>query len=240
MVTVPSACNDAKAGDIAKTVLMPGDPLRAKYIAQTYLKNPVLFNSVRNMLGYTGDYKGKRLSVMGSGMGVPSIGIYAYDLYNYYDVDAIIRIGSAGALPENIRLRDLLIASGAATNSNYACQYNFPGTLAPLADYGLLEKSVAAARRLGVNVVVGAVFTSDQFYNADPEAETKCREMGILAIEMEAAGLYLTAAAAGKKALSILTVSDQILTGERLSTAERQEGFHEMIEVALETAWQSI
>ena len=240
MMVVPSACNEAQVGDIAKAVLMPGDPLRAKHVAETYLENPVLFNAVRNMFGYTGTYRGKKLSVMGSGMGVPSMGLYAYELYRFYDVDSIIRIGSAGGLTSGIKLRDLVIAIGASTNSNYACQYNFPGTLAPVADYALLEHAVAAARAKGVHAMVGPVFTSDMFYNAQADVNERSRDMGLLAVEMETAGLYLTAAAAGKKALSILTISDHVFTGEGLTAAERQDSFHEMMEVALETAWQSV
>ncbi len=240
MMVVPSACNEAQVGDIAKAVLMPGDPLRAKHVAETYLENPVQFNAVRNMFGYTGTYKGKKLSVMGSGMGVPSMGLYAHELYRFYDVDAVIRIGSAGGLTDNIKLRDLVIAIGASTNSNYACQYGFPGTLAPVANYSLLEHAVAAARALGAHAMVGPVFTSDMFYNAQADANEHYRDMGMLAVEMETAGLYLTAAAAGKKALSILTISDHVFTGEGLTAAERQDSFHEMMEVALETAWQSV
>lgn len=237
---VPSESNAANPGDIAKAVLMPGDPLRAKYVAETYLENPFCFNTIRNMLGYTGLYKGKRISVMGSGMGVPSMCLYAYELYNFFDVDSIIRIGSAGGLAEDIRLRDVVIAMSASTNSNYAAQYEFPGILAPTASYPLLRGAVEAAEKRGVNAVVGQVFTSDQFYNANSAANRKYRDMGILAVEMETAGLYLTAAAAGKSALSILTISDHIFTGEGLPALERQESFNEMMEIALETAWQTL
>ncbi len=233
---VPSASNAANVGDIAKTVLMPGDPLRAKFVAETYLTDAVCFNTIRNMLGYTGKYKGKRVSVMGSGMGVPSMGIYAYELYKYFGVESIIRIGTTGGLPEDVRLRDVILAMAASTNSNFAVQYNFPGTIAPAADFGLLEKAVLSARAKKLNVRVGSVFTSDMFYNADPGANEAFRRMGMLAVEMETAGLYLTAMAAGKKALSILTVSDHIFTGEGLSAQERQESFRDMMEIALETA----
>ena len=235
-MVVPSACNAANVGDIAQTVLMPGDPLRAKFVAENYLKDAVCFNTVRNMFGYTGTYKGKRVSVMGSGMGIPSMGLYAYELYNFFGVESVIRIGTTGGLLDDVKLRDVIIAMGASTNSNFASQYGFPGTLAPVADYGLLEKAVAAARARKVNVRVGSVFSSDQFYNANPAANESFRKMGMLAVEMETAGLYLTAMAAGKKALSILTVSDHIFTGEGLSAQERQESFHEMMEIALETA----
>ncbi|MGI5985759.1 MAG: purine-nucleoside phosphorylase [Clostridiales bacterium] len=237
---VPSACNEANKGDIAKVVLMPGDPLRAKYVAENYLENPVCFNTVRNMFGYTGTYKGKKISVMGSGMGIPSMGLYAYELYNFFDVDSIIRIGSAGGICDSVKLRDVVIAMGASTNSGFASQYNFPGTFAPMASFSLLRNAVDAAERIKVNAVVGPVFTADQFYNADETAASKYREMGILALEMETAGLYMTAAKAGKQALSILTISDLVFTGEGLSAADRQNSFTDMMEIALETAWKSI
>lgn len=237
---VPSECNAANPGDIAKAVLMPGDPLRAKYVAETYLENPVCFNAVRNMLGYTGTYRGKKLSVMGSGMGVPSFCLYAYELYHFFDVDSIIRIGSAGGIGANVHLRDVVIAIGASTNSHYADQYRFPGQLAPTASYPLLRKAVETAEGMGVNAVVGQVFTADQFYNANAEAGKAYRDMGILAVEMETAGLYWTAQHAGKQALSILTISDHIFTGEGLPALERQESFNEMMEIALETVWSSV
>ncbi len=237
-MTVPSACNEAEIGDIAGTVLMPGDPLRAKYVAENYLTDPVCFNKVRNMYGYTGTYKGKKISVMGSGMGVPSMCLYAYELYNFLGVNSIIRIGSAGALGADVQLRDIIVAIAASTNSNYAAQYNFPGTLSAAASYSLLKEAVAAAENKKTAVRVGQVFTSDQFYNADPDANKKYLQMGMLAVEMETAGLYLTAMAAGKKALSILTVSDHIFSGAALSAAEREQSFTEMMEIALDTAWR--
>jgi purine-nucleoside phosphorylase len=232
---VPSACNAAARGEIAKAVLMPGDPLRAKFVAETYLEDVICFNTVRNMLGYTGRYKGKRLSVMGSGMGIPSMGLYAYELYNFFDVDSIIRIGSAGGIGE-IKLMDVVIAIGASTNSNYAAQYQFPGTLSATASFPLLRKAVEISEKNGVNAVVGQVFTADQFYDANKEAGKHYRDMGILAVEMETAGLYHTAMAAHKSALSILTISDHIFTGEGLSAEDRQNSFHEMMEISLETA----
>ena len=238
-MATPSACNEAKPGEIAKAVLMPGDPLRAKYVAEHYLEDPKCFNTVRGMLGYTGLYKGKRISVMGHGMGVPSIGLYTYELYNFYDVDSIIRIGSAGGVGEDVRVRDVVIALGASTNSHFADQYRFPGQLCATADYGLLKDAAAAAERLGVRADVGQVFTSDQFYNDNPEANATYRKFGILAVEMETAGLYWTAQRLGKRALSILTISDHIFTGEALSAQERQDSFHEMMEIALETAWNA-
>ena len=239
-MATPSACNEAKSGEIAKAVLMPGDPLRAKYVAEHYLEDPKCFNTVRGMLGYTGLYKGKRISVMGHGMGVPSIGLYTYELYNFYDVDSIIRIGSAGGVGEDVRVRDVVIALGASTNSHFADQYGFPGLLAPTASWPLLRSAVDAAQKLGVRADVGQVFTADQFYNDNAAAGEMYRKFGILALEMETAGLYWTAQRAGKQALSILTISDHIFTGEALSPQERQDSFHEMMEVALETAWAAL
>ena len=236
----PSASIVAEESQIAKVVLMPGDPLRAKYVAEHYLENPVCFNTVRNMLGYTGTYRGRKISVMGHGMGVPSVGIYSYELYQCFGVESIIRIGSAGGIGEDVKLRDVVIALGASTNSHFADQYRFPGQLCATADYGLLRSAVEAAEKLGVRADVGQVFTADQFYNDNPDAGAMYRKFGILALEMEAAGLYWTAQRLGKKALAILTISDHIFTGEALSAQERQDSFHEMMEIALETAWQSL
>lgn len=227
--------NSANAGDIAKAVLMPGDPMRAKHIAYNHLEDARMFNEVRGMYGYTGIYKGKQVSVMASGMGIPSIGIYSYELYHEYDVDYIIRVGSAGALADDIRLKDIVIAQGASTDSNYAAQFNMPGTIAPIADYTLLSAAVDAAKDKCMSVHVGNVLSSDVFYNADSTVNDRWKSMGVLAVEMEAAGLYLNAAAASKKALCITTVSDHLYTGERLSADERQTGFDEMINLALET-----
>lgn len=231
---IPTPHNAAKKGDIAKTVLMPGDPLRAKFIAETYLENPVCFNTVRNMFGYTGTYKGKEISVMGGGMGIPSIGIYSYELFHFYDVDNIIRIGSAGGLSNDIKVRDVVIAMGACTNSNYANQFKLPGTFAPIADYGLLSKAVEVAKEKGIKTVVGNVLSSDTFYDDNAEANDLWKKMNVLCVEMEAAGLYMNAARAGKKALCILTISDHIYTGEALPAEERQTTFREMMEIALE------
>ncbi len=228
--------NEAKPGDIAKTVLMPGDPLRAKFIAETYLEDVVCFNTVRNMLGFTGTYKGKKVSVMGGGMGMPSIGIYSYELYNFYDVDNIIRIGSAGGIAEDVKVRDIVVGMGASTNSSYAAQYKLPGTFAPIADYGLLRKAVEAAERMNIKTVVGNVLSSDTFYDDNKEANELWRKMNVLAVEMEAAALYMNAARAGKKALCILTISDHVFTGESLSAEDRQLSFREMMEIALEIA----
>lgn len=234
MAMVPTPHNGAKEGDFAKTVLMPGDPLRAKYIAETYLENPRLVTSVRNMLGYTGAYKGKEISVMGGGMGMPSVGIYTYELFNFYGVDNIIRIGSAGALSDKLKLKDVVIGMGACTDSNYAAQYGLPGTFAPIADYGLLRRAVEVAEKQGTNVVVGNVLSSDAFYNANKNANDLWKSMGVLAVEMEAAALYMNAAKAGKNALCILSISDHIYSGEELSAEERQVGFGKMMEIALE------
>lgn len=234
MEMTPTPHNGAKKGEIAKTVLMPGDPLRAKYIAETYLENPVQVTSVRNMLGYTGTYKGKEITVMGGGMGMPSMGIYSYELYHFYDVDQIIRIGSAGSLQDKVELMDVVIAMGACTDSNYAYQYGLPGTFAPIADYELLARAAEAAGKLGTKAVVGNVLSSDIFYNADSGVNDKWRNMGVLAVEMETAALYMNAAAAGKKALCLLTISDLVFGEEKLSAEERQLGFGKMIEIALE------
>ena len=228
--------NQAKKGDIAKTVLMPGDPLRAKFIAETYLENVKCFNTVRNMLGYTGTFEGKEISVMGSGMGIPSIGIYSYELYNFYDVDAIIRIGSAGGIAEGVKLRDVVIGMGACTDSNFASQYRLPGTFAPIADFSLLEKAVSLAREQGVNIHVGNLISSDLFYGDYADSLTDWRKMGVLAVEMEAAGLYMNAARCGKKALAMATVSDLPLTGEATTAEERQTTFTQMMEIALRLA----
>ncbi len=236
MSNIPTAHNNAKANDFAKTVLMPGDPLRAKYIAETYLENPRQVTAVRNMFGYTGTYKGKEISVMGGGMGMPSIGIYSYELFNFYGVDQIIRIGSAGALQDHMKVMDVVIGMGACTDSNYAYQYGLPGTFAPIADYELMNKAIETAKRQGTNVVVGNVLSSDVFYNADPTVNDRWRSMGVLAVEMEAAALYMNAAKAKKKALCMLTISDHIYTGEALCAEDRQLGFGKMMEIALELA----
>ncbi|NLC18454.1 MAG: purine-nucleoside phosphorylase [Clostridiales bacterium] len=233
MSKVPTAHNAATVGQIAKTVLMPGDPLRAKYIAESYLENVTCFNTVRNMLGFTGTYKGKAVSVMGHGMGIPSIGIYTYELFNFYDVDNIIRIGSAGALSDDLDLKDLVIAMGACTDSNYASQYQLPGSYAPIASYPLMQKAIEEAQKRGIKIAVGNVLSSDTFYNANKNANDAWKSMGVLCIEMEAAALYMNAAKAGKNALCILSISDHIYKGSELSAEERQLGFKNMIEVAL-------
>lgn len=221
---------------IVKTVLMPGDPLRAKYIADNFLENVEQFNEVRNMFGYTGTYKGKEVSVMGSGMGIPSIGIYSYELYNFFDVDTIIRVGSCGALQENVNLYDVIIAQAASTNSNYVDQFNIPGHFTPIADYELITKAKNVADEIGAVSHVGNVLSSDTFYNADKTFNDNWQKMGILGIEMESAGLYLNAINAGKKALGIFTVSDHILRDEATTAEERQNSFTQMMEIALEIA----
>lgn len=228
--------NEAKKGDIAKFVLMPGDPLRAKFIAETYLENPVCFNTVRGMLGYTGTFEGKRISVMGSGMGMPSMGIYSYELFNFYDVDAIVRIGSAGGIAEKVKLRDVVIAMGTCTDSNYGAQYRLPGVFAPTADFGLLERAVSLAKEKNVPYHVGNLVSSDLFYGDYAGSLTDWKKMGVLAVEMEAAALYMNAARAGKKALAIATVSDLPLTGEATTPEERRTTFTQMMEIALRLA----
>lgn len=236
MSNVPTPHNNAKTGDISKIVLMPGDPLRAKYIADTYLEDITCFNTVRNMLGYTGSYKNKKISVMGSGMGMPSIGIYSYELFHFYNVECIIRIGSAGGISDDVKVRDIIIGMGASTNSQYASQYNLPGTFAPIADYELLCKAIKVSEDKSIKIIVGNILSSDIFYNDDTKVNDAWKKMGVLAVEMETAALYMNAARAGKKALGIFTISDHLYTGESLSAWERQNSFDEMIEIALETS----
>lgn len=227
--------NAAQAGDIAKTVLMPGDPLRAKFIAEEYLENVTCFNTVRNMLGFTGEYKGKTLSVMGHGMGMPSMGIYSYELYDQYGVDTIIRIGSAGGISDEVDVMDIVIAMGASTDSNYASQYKLPGILAPIADFSVLRKAVEVAEECNCRVRVGNVLSSDKFYTDDDTANDQWKKMQVLAVEMETAALYYNAARLGKRALGILTISDHLYFGKVLTAEERQTGFRQMMEIALET-----
>ena len=235
---MPTPHNAAQPGDIAKVVLMPGDPLRAKYVADNYLEDVTCFNQVRNMFGYTGTYQGKRVSVMGSGMGIPSIAIYSYELYHFYDVESIIRIGSAGGLAPQVKLRDIVIGQGACTDSNFAAQYKLPGTIAPLGDYTMLRQAVEAAEAIGARYHVGNLLSSDVFYSERAGSEAWA-QMGVLGVEMEAAALYLNAAAAGKRALGIMTVSDLVLREGSLSAEERQNSFTEMMEIALAVAAQN-
>ena len=221
----------ANYGDIAETVIMAGDPLRAKLMAERFLENPVQFNNVRGMLGYTGTRQGKRISVMGHGMGMPSIGIYTYELYNFYGVKTIIRVGSAGAIQMDLHLGDLVIAMGACTNSNYASQYELPGTFAPIANFDLLRQAAETCDRLGYRYKVGNVLSSDLFYGENAHND-RWSAMGVLAVEMEIAALYMNAARSGNRALAICTVSDHILTGEATTAEERQTTFTKMMDVA--------
>lgn len=232
---MPTPHNAALEDQIAPVVLMPGDPLRAKYVAENYLSDCICFNTVRNMLGYTGTYDGVRVSVMGSGMGIPSICIYSWELYHLYGVETIIRIGSAGGIGPDVKLRDLVIGQAACTDSNIASQYDLPGTIAPIASFDLIQKAVLAAEGMDVPYHVGNLLSSDVFY-CPPDAHGKWASMGVLAVEMEAAGLYLNALAAGKKALSIMTISDLPIIGESLSAEQRQTSFTQMMEVALSVA----
>lgn len=233
----PTPHNNAKVGDIAETVLLPGDPLRAKFIAETFLEDVVQYNTVRGMYGYTGYYKGKKISVQGSGMGIPSIGIYSYELIHFYGVKNLIRIGSAGALSENLKLHDVVIGMGACTDSNFAAQYNLPGTYAPIASYELLQKAVNKANEQGTKVEVGNILSSDVFYGEGGlDTLAKWKNMGVLCVEMEAAGLYMNAARAGVNALCLLTISDCPFTGEECSAHDRQVAFTKMMEIALELA----
>lgn len=220
----------------AKTVLMPGDPLRAKVIAQSYLENAVLVNNVRGIQGYTGNYKGKKISVMASGMGIPSIGIYSYELYSFFGVENIIRVGSAGGIGEGIRLRDIVAGIGANTNSDYARQFGVRGNLAPTCSYELLKAADQTAASLGLTLKVGNLLSSDTFYDADEKSLAQWAETGAIAVEMEAAGLYLNAMRTGKRALAICTVSDLPFTGEGCTAEERQNTFTDMMRLALETA----
>ena len=236
MLTSISGCIQADTDKVAKVVLFPGDPLRAKFIAETYLENPECFNTVRNMFGFTGTYKGKRISVMGSGMGVPSANLYAYELYQQFGVETIIRVGSTGALTDDIDVRDLVVAMSASTNDAYAQQYDFPGTLAPTANWQLLKTAVQIGEEMNIPIKVGPVFTTDTFVNADPHANEKFRDMGMLCVEMETAGLYSLAMHLHKKALSLLSVSDHIFKGSFLKPEEIRESFTDMMTVALETA----
>ncbi len=226
----------AEKGEFAKTVLMPGDPLRAKFIAETFLQDAVLVNNVRGIQGYTGTYKGIKVSVMASGMGMPSMGIYSYELYSFYDVENIIRIGSAGAFNDKLKLRDIVAGMGASTTSNFGAQYEIPGTLCNLADYELLTAAVDSAKELGQDIKVGNILSSDTFYDDRSNSMESWTKMGILCVEMEAAALYMNAARLGKRALALLTISDKPLTGEETTAEERQNTFTQMMEIALETA----
>lgn len=228
--------NNAGPEDFGKTVLMPGDPLRSQFIAEHFLKDARLVNNIRGVQGYTGTYDGVKVSVMASGMGMPSIGIYSYELFNIFDVDNIIRIGSAGAMQKDIHVRDLVFAMGACTNSNYQNQYGLPGHFAPTCSFDLLREAVKNADDVGARYHVGNVLSSDTFYDDNPDDSGKWRKMGVMCVEMEAAALYMNAARAKKNALSILTISDHLITGEEISAEERQTTLTQMMEVALKTA----
>ena len=236
MALYPTPHINATPSDFAKTVLMPGDPLRAKFIAENFLENAKLVNNVRGIQGYTGTYKDVPVSVMASGMGMPSIGIYSYELYNFFGVENIMRIGSTGSLNENVHVRDIVIGMGACYNSNYARQFNLPGTYSAIADYTMMKTAIDMCEKKGATYHVGNILSSDTFYDADATCNDRWREMGVLCVEMEAAALYMNAAKAKKRALAIMTVSDHILTGEATTAEERQNSFTEMMEVALETA----
>lgn len=238
MSNIPTPHIDAKEGEIAQTILLPGDPLRARFIADNFLDNVRQFNSTRNMLGFTGTYKDRKISVMGTGMGCPSIGIYSYELINFYKVKNLIRIGTAGSLMSDVHIKDVVFGMGACTTSNYPNLMGLKGTFAPICSYVLLEKAVAAAKKLGINYHVGNILSSDMFYGPYKEISggMDWSDMGVMAVEMEAAALYTNAAAGGANALSILTISDSIITGESTSSYERQTAFTSMMEVALSLA----
>lgn len=231
MANTPTPHIGAQFGEIAETVIMAGDPLRAKLMAEKFLENPVQFNNVRGMLGFTGTHQGKRVSVMGHGMGMPSIGIYTYELYNFYGVKTIIRVGSAGSINHDLHVGDLVVAMGACTNSNYVAQFELPGQYAPIATFDLVRNAVESCEKFGFNYKVGNVVSSDMFYCENAHND-KWMNMGVLAVEMEVAALYMNAARSGNRALGILTVSDHILTGEVTTAEERQNSFTNMMEVA--------
>ncbi len=235
-MTYPTPHINATPEQIAKTVLMPGDPCRSEFVAKNFLEGATLFNNVRGAQGYTGTWKGVPVSVMASGMGMPSIGIYSYELFHAFGVEHIIRIGSAGALRPELKLRDLVIGQGACTNSVYGEQFGLRGSYAPIASYGLLEGAVALARERGLPYHVGNLLSSDTFYDDDSDATLKWAKLGVLAVEMEAAALYMNAARAGKSALAICTVSDSLVTGESTTAEERQNSFTDMMELALDLA----
>lgn len=231
---MPTPHNHAKEGQIARSVLMPGDPLRAKFIAEKFLENPTLVNTVRNMFAYTGTYKGKKVTIMGSGMGMPSIGIYSYELFKFYGVEEIIRVGSCGSFSNDIKVRDVIIAQAASTDSNFASQYQLPGQLSGVANFDLLNRAFEASKKNTARTHVGHILSSDVFYNFTPDLWKKWAQLGVLAVEMETFALYTTAASLGKKALTILTVSDNLATHEETTAEEREKTFTSMIEMALE------
>lgn len=232
----PTPHIDARPEEIAKTVLMPGDPLRAKFVAENFLTDAVLFNNVRGVQGYTGTYHGTRVSVMASGMGMPSIGIYSYELYEAFGVENIIRIGSAGAMQADVHIGDLVLGMGACTDSNFANHYGLGGTFAPICDFSMLEKAVHLAKEKGLTYHVGNLLSTDVFYGESEEFTRRWAEMGVLAVEMEAAALYMNAAKAGKRALTVCTVSDSLVTGEAMDALSRQEALTDMIALCLDVA----
>ena len=234
MATIPTPHIGAREGEIADRVIMAGDPLRAKFMAETFLTNPVQYNAVRGLLGYTGEYKGKRVSVQGHGMGMPSIGIYTYELYNFYGVKRIIRTGSAGAYHPDLQLGDVVLGQGACTDSNYANQYNLPGVYAPIADFDLLRAAAAKAEAMGINYKVGNLLSSDVFYGDDSQSWKQWQKMGVLAVEMEAAALYMNAARSSNEALCICTISDSLVHGTACSAEQRQTSFTNMMEIAFD------
>lgn len=232
-MSVPTPHIAAKKEDIAKTVIMPGDPLRSKFIAETFLKSPVLVNDIRGIQGYTGTYNGTEVTVMASGMGIPSMGIYSYELYHFYEVENIIRVGTAGGISDKVKLRDVVAGMSASTNSAFADQFRLPGRIAPTASYELLRLADDTAAELGIGLRVGGLVSNDTFYDDNAQASQNWKRMGLLAVEMESAGLYLTAARAGKRALAICTISDMVLTGEQCTPEERQTSFTDMMSIAL-------
>lgn len=233
---------NAEKGDFSDTVLMPGDPLRSRFIAESFLTDAQLVNDVRGIQGYTGIYKGQKISVMASGMGMPSIGIYSYELYNFFGVENIIRVGSAGSYNTDVKLRDIVLAQAACTDSNFVKQFGLPGDFSPIADFGLLTKAASKAESLGLSCHVGNILSSDRFYGDSKglpvwkQPMSLWAKMGVLAVEMESAALYMNAARAGKRALTICTISDSLVTGEETTAEERQNSFTDMIRLALETA----
>ncbi len=236
MKNYPTPHINAAPEDFAKTVLMPGDPKRSEFIAKKFLCEAKLINNVRGIQGYTGNYNGKKVSVMASGMGMPSIGIYSYELYNFFDVDNIIRVGSAGAMSEKIKLRDIVVGMGACTDSAFAGQFNLPGSFAPVCDYGLLSLAVNELEIRQKPYHVGNILSTDRFYGEGEAVTDAWRKMGVLAVEMEAAALYMNAARANKNALAICTISDNLITKDEMSSDERETGFSDMIEIALNIA----
>ncbi len=235
MSSIPTPHITAKEGDFARTVLMPGDPLRSKFIAEHFLQNARLVNNTRGVQGYTGEYNGKLVSVMASGMGMPSIGIYSYELFNFYGVENIIRIGSAGMISQKLKLRDIVVGLSCYTNSNFGKQYGFDGNVAPCCSYTLLQAAMEAGKKIGQLPVPGALYSSDIFYD-ESGAGGKLEKLGVLAVEMEGAALYMNAARAGKNALCLCTISDNPVTGEELDAEARQNTFTNMMKIALEIA----